>query len=388
MLTLVVADRKPLLGTLMGNEDNARVVLSQLGKVIFEEEIPKITQHYPMVRVWNTCIMPDHIHLIVSVDASLPGSKHLGLVMRGFKAGCSRAWWNINHTTRVKTRGTTPQNATTAQATAVPQTATTAQATATPQTATTAQATATPQNATTAQATAMPQSATTTQATAVPQTATTTQATSQIETWAIENCNSSGKVPAAYTAVNGSSLFEPGYNDKILLRYGQLDNWKRYLDDNPRRLLIKRRNPQLFTILHNIEVAGKSCQMVGNRFLLDIPDKVAVIIHRRYTPQECERLKNEWIAIGEAGGVLVGTAVAPKEKEIMREALNRGYRIILLKENGFPPLYKPQGESFDACKRGQLLQISPWQYDSEHKKITREQCLQLNGMAEVIASQV
>ena len=352
MLTLVVADRKPLLGTLMGNEDNARVVLSQLGKVIFEEEIPKITQHYPMVRVWNSCIMPDHIHLIVSVDASLPGSKHLGLVMRGFKAGCSRAWWNINHTTRVKTRGTTPQSATTAQVTATPQTATT------------------------------------TQATATPQYATTTRATSQIETWAIENCNSSGEVPAAYTAVNGSSLFEPGYNDKILLRYGQLDNWKRYLDDNPRRLLIKRRNPQLFTILHNIEVAGRNCQMVGNRFLLDIPDKVAVIIHRRYTPQECERLKNEWLAIGEAGGVLVGTAIAPKEKEIMREALNRGYRFILLKENGFPPLYKPQGESFDACKRGQLLQISPWQYDSEHKKITREQCLLLNGMAEVIASQV
>ena len=83
-----------------------------------------------------------------------------------------------------------------------------------------------------------------------------------------------------------------------------------------------------------------------------------------YTPQECERLMSEGLAVGEAGGVLVGTAVAPMEKQIMREAMNRGYRIILLKDNGFPRLYKPSGESFDACQRGQLLLISPWQHDS------------------------
>lgn len=342
MLTLVIADRKPLLGTLMGNEDNARVVLSQLGKVIFEEEIPKITQHYPMVRVWNTCIMPDHVHIIVSVKDNLPAGKHLGIVLRGFKAGCTQAWWNINNITRVKTRGTMSQ---------------------------------------TAILTTLP-TAIATQALA------TTQTTGMDSTMAIKNGGNIDKVPAVSTAVKRPSLFEPGYNDKILLRYGQLDNWKRYLDDNPRRLLIKRRHPDLFTILHNVEIAGKSCQMVGNRFLLDIPDKVAVIIHRRYTPQECEQLKSEWLAVGECGGVLVGTAVAPKEKEIMREAMNRGYRIILLKENGFPPLYKPQGESFDACKRGQLLLISPWQFDNEHKKITRGQCLLLNEMAEAIAARV
>ena len=34
-------------------------------------------------------------------------------------------------------------------------------------------------------------------------------------------------------------LFEDGYCDKILMHDGQLDNWKRYLDDNPRRLMMK-----------------------------------------------------------------------------------------------------------------------------------------------------
>lgn len=47
---------------------------------------------------------------------------------------------------------------------------------------------------------------------------------------------------------------------------GQLDNWKHYLDDNPRRLMMKRQNPELFTVLTGMEVAGEQCQVVGNRF--------------------------------------------------------------------------------------------------------------------------
>lgn len=134
-----------------------------------------------------------------------------------------------------------------------------------------------------------------------------------------------------------------------------------------------------------MEVAGEKCQVVGNRFLLDIPDKMAVIVHRRYTDEENARLREEWLSCGERGGVLVSAAIAPKEKEVLREAMNRGYSIILLRENGFPPLYKPSGESFDACAEGLLLQVSPWEFHMEKKVITREQCLHLNAMAERIA---
>jgi hypothetical protein len=68
----------------------------------------------------------------------------------------------------------------------------------------------------------------------------------------------------------------------------------------------------------------------------------------------------------------------------MREAMDRGYNIILLRENGFPPLYKPSGESFTTCSEGSLLQISPWEFHMERKTISREQCLILNRMAEEI----
>lgn len=199
-------------------------------------------------------------------------------------------------------------------------------------------------------------------------------------------------VPAGSPAGGASaaprpSLFEKGYNDKILLRPGQLDNWKRYLDDNPRRLAIKRQCPDYFTIMQHITIGEWSCQMVGNRFLLTVPDRAAVIVHRADSDQEFAQKKARWLALGEMGGVLVSAAIATREKEVMREAMDRGYRLILLRENGFPPLYKPAGESFMACSEGRLLQISPWEYHMQRKTISREQCLILNRLAEEIAGE-
>jgi hypothetical protein len=189
--------------------------------------------------------------------------------------------------------------------------------------------------------------------------------------------------PAA-SAAGFKPLFEPGYNDQILLEDGQLDNWILYLEDNPRRLAIKRLHPDYFTTMHYKDIAEWHCQLVGNSFLLDIPDMAAVIVHSAYTDKEYEDYKQKWLACGERGGVLVSASIAAREKEIMREAMNRGYRLILVRENGFPPLYKPAGESFDACSDGRLLQVSPWEYHMQRRTISREQCLMLNRLVETI----
>ena len=180
------------------------------------------------------------------------------------------------------------------------------------------------------------------------------------------------------------SLFESGYNDLILLDDGQLSNWKHYLDDNPRRLAIKRLCPEFFTTVNYATIAEWHCQLVGNRFLLDIPQKVAVIVHSAYSDKDYADYRKKWLACGEAGGILVSAAIATREKEVMREAMNRGYRLIFVRENGFPPLYKPAGESFDACSDGRLLQVSPWEYHMERRTISREQCLMLNRLVETI----
>ena len=77
MLTMVVNSRLRLLGHIEGStkgrpgtDDAPHVVLSELGKRIVEQEIPKIHRFYPMVEVWRVAMMPDHIHLLVRVRES------------------------------------------------------------------------------------------------------------------------------------------------------------------------------------------------------------------------------------------------------------------------------------------------------------------------------
>ena len=53
-------------------------------------------------------------------------------------------------------------------------------------------------------------------------------------------------VSAASASDSRPPLFEPNYNDHILMRDGQLDNWRRYLRDNPLRYMMRREYPDLF----------------------------------------------------------------------------------------------------------------------------------------------
>ncbi len=279
MITLVVANREPLLGTLLLNP-RPFIEYSPLAQEIRHSCIPKISYHYPFAEVWKHCTMPDHIHMIIRLKVG--NQHHLGQIISGFKKGCNQAPWKMH-------------------------------------------------------------------------------------------------------GQSGPALFEAGYNDRLLFNGTQLKAWKRYLDDNPRRLAVKRQHPDLFIARHNIAIAGSICHSVGNRFLLSIPDKAPVIVHRRDNDEEYREKIAGWMNCGERGGVLIGTGIAERERWVMREALIRGYKTIVLLANGFPQYYKPSGEKFDACSRGEMLLLCPWDYDPAFRKPSREQCLALNKLAEAIA---
>ena len=76
-------------------------------------------------------------------------------------------------------------------------------------------------------------------------------------------------------------LFARGFNDKLLLRRGQLGNWRQYLSDNPRRLLMRREYPGLFQRALCIKIDGVRYSAFGNMLLLRQPDKKQVHFHRR-----------------------------------------------------------------------------------------------------------
>lgn len=102
MVTMVVAGRQRLFGRIVGHSrgkrgtaDYPHLEYSRLGSQIIHEELSKISQFYPMVEVCKVALMPDHVHLLLAVREQLPQGKHLGSIVRGFKTGCTRAWWKL-----------------------------------------------------------------------------------------------------------------------------------------------------------------------------------------------------------------------------------------------------------------------------------------------------
>jgi hypothetical protein len=71
----------------------------------------------------------------------------------------------------------------------------------------------------------------------------------------------------------------------------------------------------------------------------------------------------------------------------MQVLLQEQLPFIVLADNGFRDYYKPSDALFDACAAGRLLILSPWPYNAEKRKICREECVALNGMAEEICQQ-
>ena len=179
-------------------------------------------------------------------------------------------------------------------------------------------------------------------------------------------------------------LFGRGFNDKLLLREGQLQRWLDYLRDNPRRLLMKREQPDLFRVQRNIIVAGQQFSAIGNRFLLERPVRLQVQCSRSLTEEQIAEKQAWWIAQARSGAVLVSPCISKGEKTVMRAAFDEGLPIIVLQENGFTDLAKPGGRRMDACARGQLLLLAPWEHHNERLTIRRDQCLALNDMTKLI----
>ena len=99
-VTIVVADRRPVFGEIVGTTkkdgEPPHLKPSLLGQTVLDKEIPKIHHYYPQVDIWQICLMPDHLHLIVRINQPLPTGKHLGIVIGAFKGGVSRAWWQLS----------------------------------------------------------------------------------------------------------------------------------------------------------------------------------------------------------------------------------------------------------------------------------------------------
>lgn len=340
MITIAIEGRKPLLGRLTGKvevtegDERPNVILSPLGEKV-KECWMNIPHFYPKVEVMKLCIMPDHIHGVLFVHERM--ECHLGMVIKGFKAGTHKA---------ARELGLMTTENITATMSLCTETDTKNAETDSKNTGTDARA----ENI---------------RGKAVQYTAT--------------------MLPSSNSRMG--ALWEQGYHDRLLRHEGQLSRMFAYLDDNPRRLLLKRDHSGLFKPLGKMMVAGIIMDAMGNIGLLHAPIKLRVQCSRHLYPQEIEQQKQMFLNKGQKGTVIVSPCISPGERQISSACLENKIPLIVLLLKGFPPFFKPDPRYLMACAEGRLLMLSPYPWQNEQLKNMRARCLELNNIAAKICQE-
>lgn len=192
--------------------------------------------------------------------------------------------------------------------------------------------------------------------------------------------NLTGAVTREWRAMTGVaySVFEKGYNDKIIGSTRSLDTVFRYIRDNPRRLAVRCACPEYFRRVNKITIAGHACRAYGNFQLLQCPFKEQVVVHRADSQAVCAANHARWIYTAANGGVLVSPFISPAEKAVRTEADEAGGRFITITNRRMEERYKPAGRDFELCEAGRLLIVSP---DSLDIDLTRRTCMAMNSLA-------
>lgn len=178
-------------------------------------------------------------------------------------------------------------------------------------------------------------------------------------------------------------LWEQGYTDGVLQGKGQLARWISYLNDNPRRLWVKRHHQDFFAVSHHFTIAGSTVSAMGNHRLLQHPSIIQVYCSRRMSKEEIACEGDRLLA---QGSVLVSPAISPGERTIIDRAIEAGVPVILICNNGFDAISKPGGKLFDACASGKVLLVSPFEHHNDYHPLTAECCRQMNALARAIAT--
>ena len=339
-ITLTIPDRQPLLGTLDipdGDPTKTAVRRTPLGNSLVDCLLD-IPNHHPEVQVLHFCLMPDHLHAVLYVRRTMPtGIK--GMV-RGFWQGVKKLgrassvipndiWGNRQEgiENRNRQEGTLGLQ----------------------------------------------------------------EATRNLEAFA-EGLKGQMSDEAYY---NLHPVFTEMPFIRPMGRRTQLPNTIRYIDMNPQRLATKRLKPGFFRVQQDIVIGERSYDGVGNATLLMAGQFRPVHVRSRMVKaaengdaEPLRSYKNGCVLAARKGAVMVSPFISTDEKQVMQVLLQEQLPFIVLADNGFRDYYKPSDALFDACAAGRVLILSPWPYSAEKRKISREECVALNGMAEEICKQL
>lgn len=222
--TLPVEERYPLFGVLAGESaEKAFIKLNPFGRQVCKM-LGGLAQFYEKkgyaLKVLAQMVMPDHVHLVIQVLEPLPQS--IGAVVRGFKSACTKIYkeeYFCSGENAAKVHGEG----------------------------------ASPRGENAAK---------------------------------VHGKGEKAPVHFARIFAGRGSIWQQDpayYHERILHAPGQLRRMIDYVKDNPRRLWLKTRNPDLFRLHRHTEAAGLTFTSMGNHFLLDWPDRQAVEMSRSAT---------------------------------------------------------------------------------------------------------
>ena len=336
-----------------GDPEAPSVALTPVGEMVEQELLHSISAHYPMVEVQDHIIMPEHMHFIVQVKRRIMNregrSAHLGMIIAGYKLGCNHRWWKMTGQQMMREE----------------------------------------------------------------------PAAEPLDTRGVGARRFRRQGPHHIATL--PSLFSEGYCDVMPIDEAQLEQQRAYIKGNPRSRLMRTSNrawlqPQrggintalklsalkgylqrecapsqltpetLAALQHHLLLADGliACDSYGNRKLLN-QQCLPVVCHRkdaRRLAQQQERC----LDAAKAGAVLVSPRIAKGEQAIIDEAVNHGYPVILIADNGFPEVFHPSAERIERCAKGQLLLVTPWEYHYRLKDegITVAECKTMNCLAQAL----
>lgn len=171
-------------------------------------------------------------------------------------------------------------------------------------------------------------------------------------------------------------LWDDNYDDTICLTDANgnpdarhFSAMTRYVEDNPRRAVIRRARPEFMRRCLHVVIGGRDYAAFGNLFLLRWARKVQVFCHRKApdgrTPYErtdaYRRECMEWKRMVMQGATAIVTpGISMGERMIKDRCIESGYPLIHLQKEAIGSYWKPELRRFEACAGGALLILAPW----------------------------
>ncbi len=309
--TLPVEERYPLFGSLEGESaETAFVRLNSYGRRVCQM-LGGLAQFYKgkgyALKVLAQMVMPDHVHLVIQVLEPLPQS--IGAVVRGFKSGCTKVYKEEFYFSGENAAGVHG--------------------------------------------------------------GCRTDGAGGHGGCLTDGAGEHGDVPVHFARIfaGRGSVWQQDkayYHERILHAPGQLRRMIDYVKDNPRRLWLKKHNPDLFRMHRETKLCGLPFTSLGNHFLLDWPERQLVEVSRSADSTSIEERLKEVLSAAHNGAVTYTAAISNGERRIARTIREQGFPLVVLLADGFPAegspherFYKPGGVYFEACSKGRLLLLEP-----------------------------